>query len=158
MQASRSGRLSSTDPSLPVTRARSHSFDREGAIDRDKLIGETRKAGFLPGRAVRRSRQKPLLRPSGRVNLPGNAVASFWKQEGFLQLCAPYPNKFIPSNSLKWKGPDPKARLNSSSVQDLILQTMPLSRSQTDKPVVCSMKRHGPMVVPCGQEVGLEAY
>jgi len=41
------------------------------------------------------------------VNLPGNIVANLWKPDGFLQLCASYPNKFIPTNSAKLMGPDP---------------------------------------------------
>ncbi|MCK7615782.1 hypothetical protein [Roseibium sediminicola] len=42
-----------------------------------------------------------------RVNLPGNVVANLGKPDGFLQLCASYPNKFIPTISLKLMGPDP---------------------------------------------------
>ncbi|ASP33898.1 hypothetical protein CHH27_12130 [Labrenzia sp. VG12] len=36
-----------------------------------------------------------------RVILPGNVVANLWKPDGFLQLYASYPNKFIPPISLK---------------------------------------------------------
>ncbi len=43
-----------------------------------------------------------------RVNLPGNVVANLWKPDGFLQLCASYPNKFISTNSSKFMGPDPE--------------------------------------------------
>jgi hypothetical protein len=42
-----------------------------------------------------------------RVNLPGNVVANLWKPDGFLQLCASYPNKFIPTISFKLMSPDP---------------------------------------------------
>ncbi len=42
------------------------------------------------------------------MNLPGNVVANLWKPDGFLQLCASYPNKFIPTNSPKLMGPDPR--------------------------------------------------
>ncbi len=39
--------------------------------------------------------------------MPGNVVANLWKPGGFLQPCASYPNKFIPTNSTKLMGPDP---------------------------------------------------
>ncbi len=52
-----------------------------------------------------------------RVNLPGDVVANLWKPEGFPQLCASYPNKFIPPNSSKLRGPDPREFSQKSVVE-----------------------------------------
>ena len=43
-----------------------------------------------------------------RLNLPGNIVANLWIPDGFPQLCALYPNKFIPTSSSNLIGPDPR--------------------------------------------------